>query len=574
MRGIVPAAWWGIAVTAAALSPAWAGEVEDLAAQLASPDGPKREEAARALAELGPAAAPALPALLTACKDKLFKVRAAAASAIGAIGPDARAQAGERLLELAQDPSASVREAAGAALRQVGAGPAALKRLGAMLADKEWKVRALALDVIAELGADAASLLDEIERLTSQDPSGPVRKAAHRARKKLVEAIDRAKDRGEDPEAKAKAEAMRAEAEAKAKAKAETEAEAAPAWKGKPVAELRAALREAKDPAALVAALKPFQEMGPLGEGALEELQPLLGHESLDVRRAAAGAFACLGRAGAPAADALIKLLDEQDASTRSAAARALAALGAAAKGAVPKLVAALERDPQDSLAHIVVAGIGPDAAPALELLRKAFLASPRRGSAGFALAGLGKAGVEALLDLARAPAQPPHVRVSAYSYAASAREEAPGLVDELRKLLAASAEAEDGLPLQLASAGLRSAASYYALPREVLGEVEALRAKSASREERDSIDLLRAGLAEAMALRAALGCDPRDEAAIPGLLALVVKGDESRRLRDWLDYHAGRSLALLRACQAQQAKQPNPHLGRLLAKLTGQAPE
>ena len=61
----------------------------ELVQDLKSPDVQVRRDAAYALAELGPSAAEAAPALVEALRDQDTQVWASAAQALGLIGPDA-----------------------------------------------------------------------------------------------------------------------------------------------------------------------------------------------------------------------------------------------------------------------------------------------------------------------------------------------------------------------------------------------------------------------------------------------------------------------------------------------------
>lgn len=82
---------------------------------LGDPDEDVRAAAAESLGLIGPAAKPAIPALIGALHDSSAEVRALAAQALGKLGVEARAAAGP-LRELHDDPDESVRAAAAAAL--------------------------------------------------------------------------------------------------------------------------------------------------------------------------------------------------------------------------------------------------------------------------------------------------------------------------------------------------------------------------------------------------------------------------------------------------------------------------
>jgi hypothetical protein len=94
--------------------------VEQCTAALGDPDPSKRRAAAAALFELGPAAAPALPALVEALDDP--EVRFPALHALQAIGPDAH-PAAPRVAALLSHPDDFVRQAATAALAAIAPEP-------------------------------------------------------------------------------------------------------------------------------------------------------------------------------------------------------------------------------------------------------------------------------------------------------------------------------------------------------------------------------------------------------------------------------------------------------------------
>jgi hypothetical protein len=112
-----------ISELAGAGDPALVAYAERLARALDSGDAWTRVEAARALASLGSAAGPAVPALRRALlTDAQPKIRALAAQALGAVGPQARAALPD-LEKALGDPEPSVRQQATRAIKSLGAGP-------------------------------------------------------------------------------------------------------------------------------------------------------------------------------------------------------------------------------------------------------------------------------------------------------------------------------------------------------------------------------------------------------------------------------------------------------------------
>jgi HEAT repeat protein len=79
-----------------------------------------RSHAAYVMAELGPAAAPAVSALRAALRDEDSMVRYSAAWALSEIGPAARAAIPELQLRADEDPVGDVRWIAAKALRKLG----------------------------------------------------------------------------------------------------------------------------------------------------------------------------------------------------------------------------------------------------------------------------------------------------------------------------------------------------------------------------------------------------------------------------------------------------------------------
>ena len=103
--------------------PALIAYAERLARALGGWDAWTRVEAARALAPLGPAAGPAVPALRRALlTDAQPKIRALAAEALGAVGPRARVALPD-LQQALGDSDETVRRQAGRAIQSVGPGP-------------------------------------------------------------------------------------------------------------------------------------------------------------------------------------------------------------------------------------------------------------------------------------------------------------------------------------------------------------------------------------------------------------------------------------------------------------------
>jgi HEAT repeat protein len=136
--------------------------------QLADKNRQVREEAARALGEVGDRQA--VPHLIQALSDKYAKVRKAAAWALGCIGDE---RAAPHLVRAFGDPSVWVRSEAVKALGQIG--PAAVPHVTQALADQRWKVRERAVSALGRIG-DSSALPYLVQALN--DSKNAVRTAA------------------------------------------------------------------------------------------------------------------------------------------------------------------------------------------------------------------------------------------------------------------------------------------------------------------------------------------------------------------------------------------------------------
>jgi HEAT repeat protein len=192
-----------------------AADVSALVKQLKSDDPDLRRAAAKALAEAGADAKPAITALTEALKDKDLYVRRFAAQALGELGPDA-ASAVKPLTEALKDPKKEVAAAAATALGKIGAveplmtlagdtkKDAAARRkaveaLGMMKADaksavpalmkalKDKEIRSEAADALGEIGPDANPALKDLEDIAAdkKERDRNFKKAVNEAIKKI-----------------------------------------------------------------------------------------------------------------------------------------------------------------------------------------------------------------------------------------------------------------------------------------------------------------------------------------------------------------------------------------------------
>ncbi|MFB0535505.1 MAG: HEAT repeat domain-containing protein [Anaerolineae bacterium] len=161
----------------------------ELLQQLADKNRQVRQEAARALGDMGDRRA--VPHLIQALGDKYAKVREAAASALGRIGDE---QAASHLVQALGDQNVRVRSEAVKALSQIG--PAAVPHLIQALGDERWEVRERAASALGRIG-DQSALPHLVQALN--DSKDAVRTAAasalgqlgdKRAVPHLVQALD------------------------------------------------------------------------------------------------------------------------------------------------------------------------------------------------------------------------------------------------------------------------------------------------------------------------------------------------------------------------------------------------
>ena len=138
-----------------------------------------REEAVRALRDLGPQAKSAVPALIEVLQhDPNADVRLTAGGTLGAIGPGAKA-AIPSLTKALKDPDPHISRTAAWALGRIGA-EAAVADLVKAMKSKDRNLRFAATSALANLGSSTEPVLKALQAAT-KDADGGVQIAAHLA---------------------------------------------------------------------------------------------------------------------------------------------------------------------------------------------------------------------------------------------------------------------------------------------------------------------------------------------------------------------------------------------------------
>lgn len=336
----------------------------DLLHALADADGRVRAAAAEALGHLGPGARIAYPALTQIMHDDLSAaVRIEAERALKRISPPTRDDLAE-LLALLKDSEPAVRAAAAQALALIGpeakeAGPA----LDKAVADVDPMVRVSAAEAIAEiLPAQAKGVVPKL--VNGLEESSPlVRSRAAAALGELAST---------DAKAIEALEKALADDHASVRLKAAWALGAIGPAAQPAAARLTQALQDPEARVRLVAA-QSLWTLAKQTDG-VAVLSDMLQHKDVGIRGDAAVALERMGKAARDAVPALAAALKDSEAGVRARAAKALYYIGPDAGAAVPALEDALESsDPTlRSFAAIALGGLGPEAARAVPRLRKA----------------------------------------------------------------------------------------------------------------------------------------------------------------------------------------------------------
>jgi HEAT repeat protein len=354
-----------------------------LTAALDGSDPPVRARALQGLALMGPASAPALPAVVQALRGaREPAVRARAAVVALRLGRGARL-AYPSLHYATGDEDPDVKQTASAAMRAAGKPTVAdVKELvEAMKGSKYVWWRVNAANALWLIGGDArATAVPALSAALADDRSEDVRLAAVGALGQM------------GPDA------------------------------AQAVDQLAKALSDTDSAAVRTLAAIVLRDLGPAGKKAVPALaKALRGDRDKDVRLAALAALSQMGAEGAKEWKAVADALhDTESPAVRAAAAEVLGAFGSDAKEAVPDLGRALRDDGEKEVrlsAAAALGRMGPDAAGAVGALAGALgdkEPAAVRVAAAEVLGGLGAKATEAVPALGKALGQPePEVRLA-----------------------------------------------------------------------------------------------------------------------------------------------------------------
>jgi HEAT repeat protein len=351
---------------------------------------------------------PTVADLVHALRDKDARVRDLAASALEALGPDAR-EALPGLLEAMQDPSHDVRLSAAAALSHFGteARPA-VPAIKAMLNDPEPAVRSALTAGLARIEPDDPALVPALLQMLREQSVftydafgtlGDMGPAAKGAVPTLIDYVNQGCGRAAEtlgrigPVVKDAVPALSRLLDRKGQA-----AQAGPAAKDEKEFQRRALV----ETALALWRIEQRPTVIPLLMGLLEDRGREFRDDRSCVRWMTVDALGEIGPAASAAVPLLIDALKEEG--LRDRAAQALGRIGPGARAAVPALTAVLGKfgDGIDKAAAEALGKIGPAASLSVEKL--AFILKPDSRDEGILLATV--AASEALWRVDRQAAQ------------------------------------------------------------------------------------------------------------------------------------------------------------------------
>jgi HEAT repeat protein len=497
---------WAVGLIAGGLVvSAWAEELppapERLAQQLTASEVAVRREAAHQLNRLGPAAKPALPALIKALEDEDKQVWSSAVAVIATLGPeakdaipvliaafDSRSQRGRR----ARD-SRQILMRNSYALTRIG--PAAVPPLLEALRQEDAGLRTGAARALGPMGAAAREAVPLLINNLA-DGRDPVRDEAMTALgligpdagPALVTALA-------DGEARRRAGAAQALSLIDPPFRA-----AAPA--------VEQALGQEKDVLVRSALLTTLPKLGGEPGRSLAALLPAAVGEDEALRHAALNALLGTRSLRPPAITKLAALLKDPNAAVRERAARAIGRFGAEAAPALPELMNATRISGGAPAFADALAQIG---SPALPVLLQALQTGKPEDSAWVlrALRGFGPPAVPVLSEALKH--EKPAVRAAAASALGTMGRDAADAVNPLFVLT------EDASP-EVQAAALRALVAQRADSGRLKPLLQTALASS-------NVDVRKAGAAGTAALGGAA------QLGVPGLLDLLADDDAAGRM-------------------------------------------
>ena len=368
MTKLLPFAMVACMACPAALKADGTATVKDLIRELRTIKVDRRVHAAESLGRLGPSAAAAVPALVSALSDPSFEVQVEVLIALEHIGPAAREAVPGLIQILEDDKDSRLYGGAVDALGAIGhdARESVPRLLSFLKGDNQELATSACLALIRILPPDSEDLQPAIPVLVSA-----LKSKAAAVRSQAVVALGHT-GRLALPALMKHVDAYASDGDSAWQAAAALEIMGRQA--GPAVAVLVKALR-AKNEQVIVHAAGALGAIGAEAGPAVPELKRLLAQKSASIRTHVASALGDLGPAAADAVDDLAKALEDRDAGVRRESAQALGKIGPAAKSAVPALIKALADEKNSVTMHVAWAlgRIGAAAVPQLiEVLQDA----------------------------------------------------------------------------------------------------------------------------------------------------------------------------------------------------------
>lgn len=340
-------------------------EISALTRELRAIKVDRRVHAAQTLGRLGPSAAPAVRALVSALSDPSFAVQAEVLITLAHIGPAARDAIPGLILVLKGKDSrlyGGVIDTLGAIGHDAAASVPLL--LDFLKGDDQQLATSACLALLKILPSESGELQQTIPVLVKA-----LKSQAAEVRSQAIMALGQA-GRLAVPALIKLVEANATDGEAASQAAAALEVMGRAAQPA--VAVLVKAL-DSKNEQVVVNAAGALGAIGRGGIGtgadaAVPKLQRLLAQNSASIRSHVASSLGDIGPGAAGAVGALVKALEDRDESVRRESAEALGKIGPAAKAAVPALLTALGDDKNSVTMHAAWAlgRIGSEAVPQL----------------------------------------------------------------------------------------------------------------------------------------------------------------------------------------------------------------